>query len=226
MKHSGWRGLKHNLKHAYRMLLLVTAICCILPPTLMVYVAEATHAYRYTHVESVPNKPVAIVFGAGVLPDGRLSPMLAHRVDAAIALYHAGKVRKLLMTGDNSRVEYNEVAAMKRYAMQHDVPSRDIKLDYAGFRTYDSCYRAHAIFDITDAVLVTQRYHLPRAVYTCRHLGIDALGLGTPDWDIYPSTLMRRYVMREVLATLKALEEVHITRPKPRFLGPKEPFFT
>ncbi len=222
MKHSGWRGLKHN----YRILLLVTAILCVLPPTLIAYVAEATRTYRYTHVESVPHKPVAIVFGAGVLPDGRLSPMLAHRVDAAIALYHAGKVCKLLMTGDNSRVEYNEVAAMKRYAMQHDVPDDAIKLDYAGFRTYDSCYRAHAIFGLTEAVLVTQRYHLPRAVYTCRHLGIDAVGFGTPDWSIYPRALMQRYTLREVLATLKALEEVHITRPKPKFLGPKEPFFT
>jgi vancomycin permeability regulator SanA len=89
------------------------------------------------------------------------------------------------MTGDNSTISYNEVMAMKQYAHNLGVPIQDILLDYAGFSTYESCYRAHKVFDLHRAVVITQRYHLPRAVYTCRQLGVKAVGLGTPDREIY-----------------------------------------
>jgi vancomycin permeability regulator SanA len=143
-------------------------------------------------------------------------------VDAAIALYRSGRVQKLLMSGDNSRPDYDEVTAMRRYAIDRGVSASDITLDYAGFRTYDSCYRARAIFGVEQAVLVTQHYHLPRAVYTCRALGVDALGFGTPDWQSYPAPLIARYTLREAAATTVALWQVHITRPLPTFLGPFE----
>jgi vancomycin permeability regulator SanA len=187
-----------------------------------IYVAGATRSRRYDSGSDLPAERVAIVFGAGVRPDGRLSRMLSDRVNAAIDLHRTGRVQKLLMTGDNSRVDYDEVSAMRRYAVERGVPAADITLDYAGFRTYDSCYRARAIFGVTEAVLVTQRYHLPRAVYTCRQLGVDAVGLGTPDWGAYPEALLVSYTAREVLATLNALWELHITRPPPMFLGPFE----
>ena len=87
---------------------------------------------------------------------------------------------------------------------------------------YDSCYRARVIFGITHAVLVTQRFHLPRALYTCLQLGVDAVGLGTPDWGVYSSGVMAYYSVRESLATFKALWDLHITRPPPTFLGPFE----
>jgi vancomycin permeability regulator SanA len=188
---------------------------------LLAYVRFATSAVRYDNPYTVPQEPVAIIFGAGVRPGGRLSPMLADRVEAGIQLYQEGRVRKLLMTGDNSRIDYDEVTAMQRFAEERGVPTEDITLDYAGFNTYDSCYRARAIFGVENAILVTQRYHLPRAVYTCRQLGIRAVGLGTPDWERYPR-VMGPYSMREALATLNALWEVHITRPEPTFLGPFE----
>lgn len=186
------------------------------------YVAIATRQLRYQQVEQVPPTRIAIVFGAGVRPDGRLSRMLADRVDGAIALYQQGRVQKLLMTGDNSRVDYDEVTAMRRYAEARGVAPADITLDYAGFRTYDSCYRARAIFGVTAAVLVTQRYHLPRAVYTCRMLGVEAVGLGTPDWETYPPVAIARYQLREVVSTIVALWQLHVTRPLPHFLGPFE----
>lgn len=215
--------MKHPLVRHWRLLLVATLVgVVVIPSATHAYVAGATYTYRYSDFSAVPTEPVAIVFGASVRPDGNLSPMLADRVMAAVTLYQQGRVHKLLMTGDNSRVDYNEVVAMQHYAEAHGVPAEDITLDYAGFSTYESCYRARAIFGVDRAVLVTQGFHLPRAVYTCRALGVDAVGLGTPDWGIYSDWLMRRYTVRESLATLKAVVDVHLTHPLPTFLGPFE----
>jgi vancomycin permeability regulator SanA len=188
----------------------------------LTYVHISTRDQRYTEAEQVPPRRVALVFGAGLRADGRPTRMLADRVRAAATLYEAGHVQKLLLTGDNSSMAYNEVAAMQRYAVELGVPAADMTLDYAGFSTYESCYRARDIFGVERAVLVTQRYHLPRAVYTCRALGVDAVGLGTPDWGAYHPALITRYTARELLATLNALVQVHLTRPQPTFLGPFE----
>ena len=203
-------------------MLLIPLAVCVLLITLIWQVSAVTRRDRYNSVADVPARRVALVFGAGVRPDGRLTRILAERVDAAVDLYQAGRVQKLLMTGDNGQPEYDEVTAMQRYAVARGVPETDITLDHAGFSTYESCYRAHEIFGLNDAVLVTQSFHLPRAVYTCRQLGVDAVGLGTPDWGNYRGALLVRYSVRESLATLKALWDVHIARPLPTFLGPFE----
>jgi vancomycin permeability regulator SanA len=148
--------------------------------------------------------------------------MLADRLEAGAQLYRLGLVKKLLMTGDNSSTYYDEVTVMKRYVLDLGVAEADITLDYAGFSTYESCYRAKVIFGVEQAVLVTQQFHLARAVYTCRHLGVQAVGLGTQDWGRYSPETMRMSLLREALAAVKALGELHITRPKPTFLGPFE----
>ncbi len=203
----------------YRFILYsLVAGSVLLPLLLILYVNVATKSRRYTEFATVPAKSIAVVFGAGVYPDGTLSPMLADRVDAAVKLYRQGRVRKLLMTGDNSTLNYDEVNAMKRYAMKLSVPVQDITLDYAGFSTYESCYRAKAIFGVTQAILVTQKYHLPRAVYTCQQLGIDVVGLGTPDWDNYGMIILP-YSLREGVSTVKAMWQLQVTHPKPTFLG-------
>lgn len=183
------------------------------------YVNAVTSSRRYTNPTKIPAQRVAIVFGAGVWADGTPSPMLADRVAAAVELYKLGRVQKLLMTGDNSRIDYNEVTAMQLYAVERGVPTQDITLDHAGFSTYESCYRARDIFGVKQAVLITQKFHLPRAVYTCSQLGVEASGLGTPDWETYRWQTVMYYTLREQLSILKALSEVHITRPKPTFLG-------
>jgi vancomycin permeability regulator SanA len=187
-----------------------------------VWVQQATAPRLYSNADVVPPARVAVVFGAGLRRDGRPSRILADRVRGAARLYQEGRVDRLLLTGDNSRVDYNEVAAMQQLAQELGVPAAAITLDYAGFSTYESCYRAREIFGVEQAVLVTQRYHLPRAVYTCRHLGIDAVGLGMPDWGHYLPLAMTRYTLRESLATLNALVQLHIVRPQPTFLGPFE----
>ena len=206
-----------------RLIFLVLVLTIVLIPLILnFYVRLATSKYRYKDPTKVPAQPIAIVFGAGVWEDGTPTPMLADRVQGAVNLYKIGHVNKILMTGDNSTPDYNEVKAMEEYAISHGVSIDNITLDYAGFSTYESCYRAQKIFGITKAVLVTQRYHLPRAVYTCRQLGVDAVGLGTEDWGKFRNDSMRRYSTREFLAVLKALWEVHVTRPQPTFLGPFE----
>ena len=190
---------------------------------LILGVHAGTDARLFNEARDVPARPVAIVFGAGVHPDGTLSPMLAGRVDGGIDLYRTGRVSKLLMTGDNGSVDYDEVTAMRDYAIRKGIPPKDIVRDHAGFSTYESCYRARSIFGVDSAILVTQRYHLPRAVFTCSNLGIETVGFGVPDWGTYNSALLLRYNVREVASTVKAVIDVKLTHPEPTFLGDPEP---
>ncbi len=166
-----------------------------------------------------PHREVAIVLGAGLRSDGKPTLFLRDRLKGAIELYRLGKVDGLLMTGDNHVHSYDEPSAMRDYALDHGVPVGAITLDFAGFDTYDSCVRAHSIFGVTGAIVVTQSYHLPRAVYLCRSAGIDAVGLGMSDWGRYPDGQMATYQGREVLATVKAMWDADVRRPDPRFLG-------
>ncbi len=168
--------------------------------------------YTLDEVASVPHRPVAVVFGAGYWPSGALSDVLRDRMDAAIALYRAGRVDKLLLSGDNRFVNYNEPAKMLEYALQQGVPREALVPDYAGRRTYDTCYRARDIFQVRDVVLVTQRFHLPRALMTCDALGLHAVGLVA---DQTPYVHIRRYWAREVLALWRAWLDVYWLHPLP-----------
>lgn len=169
-----------------------------------IYVRHVTRRYRFQTFESLPHYPVAIVFGAGVWDDGTPTPMLADRVRTGVALYHAGKVERLLMSGDNRVPEYNEVDAMRRLAIEQGVPAELIAVDRLGLNTHATCDRARREFGIDRAILVTQDYHLPRAVYTGRRLGIEAIGVGVRDWGVYRYRSMTEYSVREALATVKA----------------------
>jgi SanA protein len=205
-----------------RRLLLLTTIAIVLGAGALLAIWGWIQ-WRYdrqvlTDVASAPKRPVAIVFGAGIRADGGLSPMLQDRMDTAIALYKAGKVRKLLVSGDNRFADYNEPGRMYDYAVRRGVPARDVARDYAGRRTYDTCYRAAAVFGVTEAVLVTQRFHLPRALFTCRNLGVDSIGFSA-DRRAYLSNPY--YRLRDAFATVRAWWDVKIARPEP-VLGPKE----
>ena len=180
------------------------------------------HPRTYTATD-VPTRRVAIVFGAGLWRDGSATPVLIDRVTAAANLYHAGKVEKLLMSGDNRFVAYNEPAVMRNLALSLGVPDGAIVLDYAGRRTYDTCYRAKAIFGVTEAILVTQTFHLPRAIYLCNQLGVDSIGVAA-DLRIYRKSSLLYWNARELLATVAALWDVNIGHPVP-VLGDKEPVF-
>jgi len=160
------------------VVLSVGAVVVLALPLLQGWVSRSYRGRIYAQVQEVPPQPAAIVFGAGYWPSGRLSDILMDRMDTAIALYEGGKVHKLLLTGDNRFEDYNEPQRMAEYALARGIPPEDLVLDYAGRRTYDSCYRARAIFGLGEAVLVSQAYHLPRALFTCSRLGLDVVGIG------------------------------------------------
>lgn len=214
-----WR--KSSKLFRWSRLVLVASIVTMLviPLTATAYISITTNDNRYTQPEQVPVEKVAIVFGAGLLADGKPTNFLAARIETAVKLYQLERVQRLLMTGDNSRVAYNEVKSMQEYAHDLGVPMANITLDYAGFSTYESCYRAHKVFGVHQAVVITQNYHLPRTIYTCDRLGIETVGLGTPDIEIYGLQGMIPDLKREMFANVKALVEVNITRPRPTFLG-------
>ena len=183
----------------------------------VVSAVQARYTRLITEVEAAPARPVAIVFGAGIRSGGRLSPILKDRMDTAIALYNTGKARKLLVSGDNSTLDYNEPGAMYDYAVAQGVPPEDVIRDYAGRRTYDTCYRAGHIFGVDEAILVTQRFHLPRALFTCNTLGVAAVGVSA---DRRPYRADGYYRLRDAMATLRAVADVVLLRPTP-ILGEK-----
>ena len=172
---------------------------------------------------AVPAQRVAIVFGAGLWRNGSPTPVLADRVTQAANLYFAGKVEKLLMSGDNRFVDYNEPEAMRQLALSLGVPDTAIVLDYAGRRTYDTCYRAKAIFRVDQAILVTQAFHMPRAIYLCNRLGVDSVGVES-DLSVFRKSSLLYWNARELFATAAALWDVNIGHPVP-VLGKQEPIF-
>lgn len=209
-----------RLLFRFFMIILVLVFLLFALPRLIT--AWSTRNRVYT-VESAPIRRVAIVFGAGLWRDGSPTPILRDRVATAAQLYFAGKVEKLLMSGDNSYVGHNEPGAMRGYALELGVPEAAIVLDYAGRRTYDSCYRARAIFGVQEAVLVTQAFHLARALYECNALGLPSVGVPA-DLRVYQRRSLFFWNLRELPATLVALWEVHVSRPEP-ILGKPEPIF-
>lgn len=156
-----------------------------------------------------------LVFGAGVRKDGTPSDMLGDRLKRGIELYDAGASDRLLMSGDHGRVEYDEVNTMKQFAVDRDVPSEAVFMDHAGFSTYESLYRARDVFQAKKVVLVTQEYHLYRALYVARELGLDAYGVSS---DLQKYALQPKYDLREFLARVKDFLYVAV-RPEPTFLG-------
>ncbi len=208
-------SLKSFTRAAVRLIWISIAITLVAGGIIWVILASMVYAVQshiYADIAQAPAQPIAIVFGAGVWASGQLSAVLADRVDTAIDLYRAGKVRKLLMTGDNRFAWYNEPGAMADYARTRGVPAEDIIYDYAGRRTYDSCYRARHIFGIEQAILVTQDFHLPRAVYTCRRIGIESVGV-IADRQRYSA--IGRFTLREAPALLVAWLDTNITHPEP-----------
>ncbi|MFH8937373.1 vancomycin high temperature exclusion protein [Streptomyces griseosporeus] len=199
-----------------RLVRAVMGVCvlALLPATWL----RLSTGDRLRTVADVPRTGVAVVFGAG-LWQGEPSPYLAHRLDAAAALYRAGRVEVVLVTGDNSREDYDEPDAMRAYLTRHGVPDRRIVSDYAGFDTWDSCVRAKKIFGVDRAVLISQGFHIRRAVALCEAAGVASYGVGV---DETHDTTWYYGGTREVFAAGKAALDA-LFRPDPRFLGPHEP---
>lgn len=173
----------------------------------------ATRPYIYASAADAPSAQVALIPGAAILADGKPSPIFIDRVDTAIELYKAGKVLKILVSGDNSTVSHNEVNPVRLYLLGKGIPDQDIFLDHAGFDTYSTMYRARDIFGVTSVLITTQSFHLPRAVFIARQLGIQAYGVNTDVGHI----LFHNY-FREVFSDEKAAFDLFF-HTKPKFLG-------
>ncbi len=209
-----------NIVIRITIVLLFAALVIIGIPRLFLVLSTTQKKYQ---VEDAPNRRVAIVFGAGLQRDGTPSPVLRDRVETAADLFFAGKVEKILMSGDNRFLYYNEPGSMMNYALSLGVPKDAIVLDYAGRRTYDTCYRAKEIFGLKDALLVTQSFHLSRALFTCANLGLDVVGV-IADRREYMRTSKVSWEARELPAALVAMWDVWVAHPEP-VLGEKEPIF-
>ncbi len=195
-----------------------------LVPILIWLIFKAVYKDKIFTIEQAPSSyRVAIVFGAGLHWDGSPTPVLRDRVKTAVQLYNDGKVEKLLFSGDNRFEDYNEPGAMYDYAIELGVPAEDIVLDYAGRRTYDTCYRAKAIFQLDHALVITQKFHLPRAIFLCEQLGIKSIGVEA-DLREYSQTSLRYWNFREIFATISAIWDVWFAHPIP-VLGEELPIF-
>jgi vancomycin permeability regulator SanA len=164
-----------------------------------------------------PGAPVALVLGAEIYGNGEPSPFVVGRLEIARQLYAAGKVKVILVSGDHARWTYNEPGAMYQWLVDHGVPGTQVVLDHAGFDTYDSCARAREIFGVRKAIVVTQSYHIERAVTLCRRLGVDADGVGDDTVRIYRQPWLSSSG-RERMAVVKAMSDVASGRD-PIFLG-------
>ena len=183
-----------------------------------IYVYATTRKQIFTDSTTLPMAKVAIIFGAGIFGD-RPSAYLQDRLDAGIALYREGKVQKLLLTGDNGTDAHDELTVMKTYCAERGIPPAAIYLDYAGFDTYSSIVRAREIFGVTEATLVSQKYHLKRAIYLANHLDIKANGFSANarEYVFYTKNLLREYP-----ALVKSGLDLLFNR-EPKFLGEKVP---
>jgi len=213
--------LKRILKWIHRHLLLFggMALLLVLLPRLITGMSATNHIYKETEA---PAERVAIIFGAGIRSDGTPTAMLRDRVLTGADLYFSGKVEKLLMSGDNRFENYNEPESMRQFALSAGVPEEAIVLDYAGRRTYDTCYRAKVIFGVKDALLVTQKFHLPRALFLCNTLGLNVTGVEASNcyWNGSPFV----WDIREQFATIAAFLDLYVSSPSP-VLGDPEPIF-
>lgn len=194
----------------------------VLAVVLLFAPVTAVHAYASPYqrnAATVPYEPVAIVFGAGA-PYGHPTPYLARRLDVALDLYRRGKVTVILVTGDNSHPGYDEPTVMRDYLVDHGVPTARIVRDFAGFDTWASCARAKRIFGVSHATLVTQDFHMPRALLLCRSAGIDAYGVPDTGEAVDGQNELVHDSAREVLAGIKAWGQATF-QPDP-VLGKKE----
>ncbi|MGJ1436221.1 SanA/YdcF family protein [Sphingobacterium siyangense] len=205
------------MKKIKRFVLVVVALCVVALVVVVITnsnVRAKTDSVIFTELRDVPRTNVAIIFGAGI-NGNQPSRYLKDRLDAGISLYKNHKVDKILLSGDNGRDEYDELSVMKLYCQKNGIDTTKIYIDYAGFDSYSTMYRAKYIFNVDTAILVSQKYHLNRCVYLGDKLGIKSFGYSA-DRGAYPG--YKYYVLREKLSVTKAVLDIMRNR-KPKYLG-------
>ena len=208
------------MKKIFKILIVIAIISIILVLSINFYVVGMANKrmIKDNDYSSLKNVDCILILGAGIWGD-KPSPMLQDRLDEGVKLYKEGIASKIIMSGDHGREEYDEVNIMKEYAIEQGVPSEDIFMDHAGFSTYESIYRAKEIFDADNIVIVTQEYHLYRALYIAEKLDINAYGVNS-DPRKYSGQTFRE--LREILARNKDFINC-IIKPEPTYLGESIP---
>ncbi len=179
------------------------------------YVKSSSNATIFKDINAVPSKYVAIIFGAGIRQDGTPSKYLKDRLEAGIQLYKHNKVKRILLSGDNGSKRYDELEVMKNYCLNAGVPAKDIFVDYAGFDTYSTVFRAKDLFKVDEAIMVTQAYHLERAIFLGNKMGIQSVGFAADNGSY---SLAKKNELREQLALVKSFVDVSRNR-KPKYYG-------
>jgi len=223
-KYDGQKVKSLFCKHRKRVIYIVLVLLAFLGGAFLAvnyYVEQIGIKNIYT-AENVPNADAVLVLGAYVFPDGTLSSMLNDRVIVGYELYQQGKVPKIIVSGDHGRKEYDEVNSMKSFLKSKGVPGQDVFMDHAGFSTYESLYRARDIFQVKKVIIVTQHYHLLRAVFIARELGLEAYGVASDIQDY--GQVMGAYKIREMAARNKDFWMTKF-KPQPTFLGEAIPVF-
>lgn len=201
------------------VLLVVLAVCAVFGLNAYVKGVGGKRIVTPEEAAAIEDADCILVLGCSVKIDNSLSDMLADRLRRGVELYDAGAAPKLLMSGDHGSDNYDEVNAMKKYAKEHGVPSGDVFMDHAGFSTYESVYRAKEIFGAEKVVIVTQEYHLYRALFIAEKLGLEAYGVAS-DYHTYGGQEGRE--LREILARCKDFAST-VFKPEPTYLGDKIP---
>ncbi len=217
-----YKKSKHSAAKKKRVVLvfMIFALLAAAPFCINAYIKSSMTDYMIDQEDAATIEADCIlVLGAGLKAGGTPNDMLADRLDTGISLYYAGAAPKLLLTGDNGQIEYNEVQAMKEYAEAKGVPAEDIFLDHAGFSTYESMYRARDIFRVKTVLVVTQKYHQYRSLYIARGLGLEAYGVVSEPRSYSGQTYRE---MREILARNKDFFMVML-QPEPTYLGEEIP---
>lgn len=188
----------------------------ILATALANYIILFNPLYAGTHEISFAQYDTVLVFGGGMESDGTMSDLQRLRVDKAVELYHEAKVSKLIMTGDDGAHRFNEVDAMKLYAIEQGVPDTAVDIDPHGYNTYSSCYRASHEYHLESVIAISQTFHLPRIVYFCSQQGIQTAYIAADDPAYSPLGNLWTMHIREMLARLKGVWQTKFTRPVPR----------
>lgn len=213
------KGRGTALKKFFSIIVLISLLVLLALAAIDRYISSQVAGQWFRHMDQLPAQPVALVLGTSKYVGKRLNTYYTFRVEAAAQLYHTNKVRALILSGDNATRYYNEPITMLNDVLRLDVPREHISLDYAGFRTFDSVVRAKQVFGQQAMIIVSQQFHVERALYIANHYGIKAYGYVVDD---APSEFHWRVRLREVLARAKALIDIHILKAKPHFLGEPE----
>ncbi len=214
------RNSSFSPKRLFQYLLILINLSLIFTLFCNWQIDSFTEKYLYNEVELIPDNKVGLVLGTSMyLRNGRENLYFSYRIDAAVELYKAGKIKYIIVSGDNKTKYYNEPLKMKKELMRNGVPDSVIVLDYAGFRTFDSMIRGKDVFGQAKFTIISQEFQNKRAVFIARKYGIDAIAYNAQDVEYYSGFKTR---VRELLAKVKAYIDIYIIKTKPKFLGEKQ----